>query len=229
MLIKSALITQGSGSLGGVTLSRNRGGMYLRARAIPTDPNSTQQALIRGYLATLVNRWTNVLTAANRDAWNLYADNVTVIGPLGDPINLSGQQHFIRSNVPRMQAGATVVDAGPTTYDLGSFGAVSIVSATAPAVVSVAFDDTDAWVDEDDSWLLSYASRGLNPTINFFRGPYQLMGTLEGDSVTPPTTPVVQASPFTITAGQFQYYRFRVTRADGRLSNQLFVGPETVV
>ena len=229
MLIKSGLITQGSGSLGGVTLSRNRGGMYLRARAIPTDPNSAQQAAIRGYLAQLSDRWTNNLTVDQLAAWATYAANVPLIGPLGDPITLSGQQHYLRSNIPRLQASAAIVDDGPGIFDLGSFGAVSVVTATAPILISLAFTDTDDWVDEDGSLLLLYASRPVNTTINFFRGPYRFMDSVAGDAITPPTTPAALLSPFIFVAGQRQFYRARVTRADGRLSNEVFIGPETTI
>ncbi|KKM06452.1 hypothetical protein LCGC14_1743870, partial [marine sediment metagenome] len=47
MLFKSGLITQGSGSIGGLTASHNRGGMYFRARTIPTNPATSFQTVVR--------------------------------------------------------------------------------------------------------------------------------------------------------------------------------------
>ena len=110
MLFKSALITQASGSIGGMTASRNKGGAYFRARALPTNPNTPEQQAVRGYLGTLANLWTNVLTPANRVLWDFYAFNVPVINAVGDSIQLTGQQMYIRANVPRLQAGLPRVD-----------------------------------------------------------------------------------------------------------------------
>ena len=43
MKFTSQVYTQASGSVGGLTYSHNRSGMYTRARSTPTDPASTLQ------------------------------------------------------------------------------------------------------------------------------------------------------------------------------------------
>jgi len=43
MKFKSPILSQASGSIAGITFSHNRGGMYVRARAVPTNPGSPQQ------------------------------------------------------------------------------------------------------------------------------------------------------------------------------------------
>jgi len=221
MLIKSGLVTQGSGSLGGMTMSHNRGGYYLRARTVPTDPASSYQTILRSYMSQLANLWVNELTPAMRAAWDLYAKNVTVLNALGDAISLSGINHYIRSNLPRLQAGLPRVDSGPTTFDLGDFTAPSAVVGTAgaPGTIDVTFDNGDDWANEDDAAMLVFGSRPQNPTINFFKGPYRYADTIDGDSVTPPTSPANLNSAFTLTAAQLLYSLVRVSRADGRLSN----------
>jgi len=217
-LIKSPVIASGSGSIAGMTLSRNRGGMYIRSRAIPTNPNTTYQQAVRNIVADLSNRWRQTLTAAQRIAWNTYADNVPLINPLGDPHNVSGLNMYIRSNVPRIQASYDRIDDGPTNYDLGSFTSPSGVATVSPSQLALTFDNTDDWANEDDAVMLCYLSGGQNPTINYFKGPYRLAGGVEGDSVTPPTSPATITAPFTWASGQKVFFKVTVTRADGRYS-----------
>lgn len=216
--IKSQLITQASGSVGGVTASRNKGGLYLRARAIPTNPNTSFQQVIRGFVAQLASLWNDTLTAAQRTAWKAYADNVPLLDKLGDPRVVPPLSHYIRSNVPRLQAGLPRVDDGPTTYNLGDYTPPTITSFTAStATLSLAFDDTDDWANEDDASMLVYGSRGLNATIDYFKGPFQYADSIDGDSTTAPTSPASIVFPFSYAVGQRVYMRCNVSRADGRL------------
>lgn len=218
MKFTSALIEAASGSLGGMTFSHNRGGQYIRGRAVPTNPNSVLQQAVRGYMSQLAAAWHDTLTAAQRLAWDAYGENVGVLDRLGKTIYLTGQNHYIRSNVPRLQAAATRIDDGPTTFNLGSEGTPSFAIDTANDEVDVTFVDTDLWVDEDDSHMLVYASIPNDQTRNFFKGPYQFIGSIDGDSVTPPTTPAAIALPQAIVAGQRNFFQVRTSRADGRLT-----------
>jgi hypothetical protein len=217
MLFKSGLLTQVSGSVGGMTGSHNRGGMYLRARAVPVNQQTTRQLAIRNAVTALTSRWSDTLTQAQRDAWDVYGSNVPVLNPLGDQIQLSGQQHYVRSNVPRLQAGLSRVDDGPTTFELGSFTAPSF-SITTPDQLDVTFTSGDAWVGEDDAAMLVYTGRPQPSTINFFKGPYRLADSIDGSSGTPPTTPATLTTDYQYTSGQKLFTFVRVTRGDGRLS-----------
>lgn len=224
MKYQSALLTAASGSIGGMTASHNRGGLYLRSRVIPTDPNTSQQQTLRAIVASLANVWANNLSAAQRAGWDLYAANVPVIDTLGNSINLSGINMFIRSLTPRVQAGQTVPPGAPTIFDKGSFTPVTAISTAAGQTLEITFDVNDAWVAEDDAAMLVYVSRPQNPGINYFRGPYRLSLAIEGDSVTPPTSPASAPVPFPVVAGQKVFYRVQVTRSDQRLSQSQFDG-----
>ena len=57
MKILSALATAVSGSIGGITGSHNRGGMYLRSRVIPVNPQTVDQLAARNRLATQSSGW----------------------------------------------------------------------------------------------------------------------------------------------------------------------------
>lgn len=218
MKYRSALVTEASGSLGGFTASRNKGGLYFRARAIPTNPNSTYQQTVRSALAQLVTTWGSTLSAAQRAAWSTYAANTTVIGPLGTPIHNSGLNMYLRGNVSRLQTTLPRVDDGPTVYDLGGYTEPSIGFDATAGEIDVTFDNTDAWANEDDAAMLVYVSRPQGPGVEFFKGPYRLAGLIAGDSTTPPTSPAAITLPFAVTAGQRMFARIVVSRADGRLS-----------
>ena len=217
-LFTSPIISQGSGSLAGLTFSRNRGGNYIRARALPTNPNSTLQQAIRAAMSQLAVLWQDTLTAAQRLAWATYGDNVPVINRLGQSINLTGQNWYIGCNSVRIQAGLARVDDAPTVFNRGDYTTPTFAIDTASDEVDVSFDNADAWANEDDSSLVVYASVPNDPTVNYFKGPYVLVGTIDGDSVTPPTSPAAIALPQAIVAGQRNFFRVFVSRADGRLS-----------
>lgn len=223
MLFKSALITQASGSIFGMTASRNKGGNYFRQRQIPVNPNSPQQQAVRGVVGDLANLWVNTLTAAQRTAWADYAANVPLVNKLGDPNVVPPLSQYIRSNTPRVQAGQTRIDGGPTDFTLGGFTNPSFgIDATADEV-DVTFTNTDAWANEDDAFALIYVSRPQNASINFFKGPYRFAGVIAGNLAVPPTSPAAIALPFAAVAGQRVFVKFSVSRSDGRLS-QTFRG-----
>jgi hypothetical protein len=218
MKYKSAVYTQASGSLNGITYSHNKGGPYTRARAIPTNPNSPQQQAVRGIFSDLAVLWNSVLDGLERATWDAYAFNVPIINKLGDPMKISGLNQFIRSNTPRIQAGLDQVVTGPTEFNIGSFTNPSFAIDAANDEVDVTFDDADAWANEDDSAMLVYAGRPVSPSINFFKGPYRLAGIIAGDAVTAPTSPAAVGLPFAVVAGQRVFLKVVVSRADGRLS-----------
>lgn len=220
MKFLSALVTQASGSLGGITASHNAGGQYFRSRVTPTDPSTAQQGVIRNLMANLSNLWVNVLTAAERTDWDTYAANVPLTNTLGQQINVSGLNMFTRSNIYRIQNGLGPIVAAPVVFDLGSYTAASITAAAATQLISVTFTNTDAWAAATGGALGVYASRPQNPSKNFFKGPYRLAGTILGDTTTPPTSPATVTAPFTLALGQKLFVRVNACRADGRLATQ---------
>lgn len=222
MIFTSTLLAEASGRVGGLIFSHNAGGAYIRSAGTVTNPNTPAQVAVRDILSQLTSLWVSTLTQAQRDAWTLYATNVTLINRLGSPINVAGLNQYIRTNVPIIQAGFARQDAAPTIFDLGDFTAPGVQGEFATQRVSVIFAITDAWVDEDDAGLLIYASRPQNASINFFRGPYRFAGSIDGDAIAPPTSPAFVPAPFPITVGQRIFVRSRVVRADGRVSSEAF-------
>lgn len=217
MKFKSALVTQVSGSIGGMVGSHNKGGMYFRARSIPTNPQTPAQVAARNALTSVVDAWTN-LTEVQRSAWAIYAQNVPVTNKLGDSIQLSGQQHYVRTNTARIRAGLVRVDGAPVIFDLGDPGALTAGVATAAAAYTfdVLIGGAPAWAADATAFLIGLTSRHQNPSINFFKGPYQFANTVPGNAV--PITNALLTAPFIGALDNKVFVECRVAQPDGRLS-----------
>ena len=214
-------IIQMSGSIAGNTYARNRFGNYVRARTKPINPNTAGQQVIRGLMATLTAVWGQTLTAAQRTAWNLYASSVSMKNALGEAVNLTGFNHYLRSNIAIMQAGGTRVDAGPTIFELPTKDptlAVTISEATQK--LSITFDDAAPWAAAVGNYLIITGGQPQNAQRNFFAGPWKFADTIDG-AVAPPASPDANIdAPFAVTEGQRVWVKARIALLDGRLSEE---------
>jgi hypothetical protein len=223
-LIKSSVIASASGSLGGLVFSRNRGGMYIRQRAVPVNPSSADQQAVRMIFGNLSTTWAT-LTADQRTSWATYAENTPVTGPLGDPVTLTGQQMYVRCNSARVRGGLDRIDDGPTTFGGIVLNPVTAVVSAAASEITVTFDALDPWAGEVGGALLVYNSIDKGQGIEFHKNPYLLAGIIAG-AETPPTSPDSSlSSPYTHAATNNVFFRFRAVRADGRISQEVFAGP----
>lgn len=228
MLFKSPIFAQASGSIAGTVFSRNGGGMYVRARANPTNPNTDAQQAVRDAMRQLVNAWTTVLTNLQRENWNTYAFNTPTLNKLGEATHKTGQQMYIRGNVPRLQAGLDRADDAPTEFNIGNFVAPATFIADASAgTLSISFNIDDEWANIDGGALLIYQGRPQNATRNFGKGPFQLAHAIPGATAAPPTSPSVFNSLFPMTVGQKIFLQMRATTPDGRLTGK--ANPTSIV
>ena len=224
MKFTSPVYSAVSGSIDGLTYSRNRFGMYVRGRATPVQPNTDRQQTMRAAMRVLANLWSETLTEVQRNEWRLYASNVAMTDKLGQQIFLTGQQHFIRSNLPAIQNEVDIVSDGPGIFDLGQF-TLPTFTAGASTGISLAFDNTDDWVNEDDAYMFVRVGRPVAASRAFFKGPFRLSGKIVGSKTSVPTSPAAITSEYTLTAGSNIWISINVLRADGRLSNSQIAGP----
>jgi len=210
---------QRSGSIGATVYSHNRSGAYIRARSVPVNPNTQRQVTARNIARSLAIAWQNTLTQAQRDAWNVYAANVTWQNKLGDSINLTGLNHYMRCNSPRLDPLVALarIDDAPTIYTLATAElALSCTASEATQDVTCTFDDTAAWAAEVGAFQSFSFGLPKNGGIAFFGGPYRVGGSFLGVAV--PAGPAVITSPFPFAEGNRLWVRSRIGRADGRLS-----------
>jgi len=207
------------GSMGGVTFSKNRFGNYMRNRITPVDPKTARQTAMRTIVGASAARWHGTLTQAQRDAWDVFAASIVMQNMLGAAIKLTGFNHYVRSRSFLRQHGIPAVDDGPTTLVLPSQDELftAVVDETNQQL-SVTFDDTLDWVDQDNGIMGVYMSAPQPVGAKYIKGPWRLAGTIQGDSTTPPTTPQLLAVPFPVAVGQRVGFRARICEEDGRLT-----------
>ncbi len=225
MQFKSALVTDASGSIGGMTASRNRSGLYLRSRVVPVDPATSRQQTMRSIMASLVSEWIDI-TEPERQAWRDYAANVEHTPRFCGPIFLTGQNQFVRTNAVRHQNGFSTLIIAPTIFDTGQ-------PLTQPTVVEITqvsppntYTVTVPFVAPADAagQATMYMSRPFSPSRTYFRGPYQLMEVapyINNDSeVTFTATWPSQSTEFNEPiVGQRNSFRFNALTDDGRLAH----------
>ncbi len=192
-------------------------------------PDENSQAKVRAALAVLTARWSQTLTAAQRTAWNLYGASVAMKNKLGETIYLTGFNHYIRSNSILASVGGTIVDAGPTIFELPEKDATIAVTVEIHETrANLTFDDTAEWVDEDGGVLWIFEGRPQNPQRNFFNGPFIGIKDKAGSSGDPKTSPEHFTHLQVLTTGQRVWYKFRIQRADGRLSEPFYANTVVV-
>lgn len=224
-LIKLPEGQQRSGKQGGMVWSKNRYGTYARDRAIPTNPNTSRQQTVRNAFKDLANRWWSTVTAEERAQWETYCEAVKYINRLGDSVVLTGMTMYIACNVPRVQAGLDPVDAGPVTlYRPVDLGDLTVAVSEATQLLTLTFDNTQAWANEAGGALLVYQTKVISSTRVYRVLPSRYLGKVIGASPTPPTSPQTFALAYTAQALQGMNINFRITRADGRLSSLFRVG-----
>lgn len=173
-----------SGSVGGTVFSRNRGGQYMRRRAIPTNPSSPDQLTIRAIFSAQSQDWAD-LTAAQRASWELWAEQNPITNALGNSILKSGHQSFVGINsrldllaqvaltAPPIINAPTALDTLVVDGDIG-LGDVDIEFTTTPLGAGVVL------------WILAAVTNSAG--ITYVQNLYRRVGS----------SPAAQASPFDI-------------------------------
>ena len=137
------LATQISGSIGSTTFSHNRGGAYMRNRAIADTHISIPAMQAKDRLGRISGKWSD-LTDPVRSAWTEWARQHPVTDRLGEVRPLDGHQAFVKCMTRLDQMGVSPLPATPPTvpapipavagilvYDIGS-GGVSLAFTPSP-------------------------------------------------------------------------------------------------
>jgi hypothetical protein len=223
MKFTSPVYSAASGSIAGVVYSRSAQGMYTRARAVPVNPNSTRQQIMRMYLDTAVTFWTETLTEPERESWRVYAANVAMTDRLGASMFLSGQQQWTRSATMWLLKGGDLADiaTAPAIFDTGDPGTLILLGALTTGVITLGIAGAPAWAADADAAIFGFVGNPQNPSVNFYKGPFRFMGVIPGNA-TPITSAAFDADnatpPVALAVGQRIWVRVRVIYPDGRLT-----------
>lgn len=218
------MVTALSGSLDGLVASHNRGGPYFRNRVVPVDPQTARQINCRDAFTQLNTWWKDELTPAERASWIPYATATPETNAIGSRHTLSPWAAFCRHSYVRAQVieqlgySIHMARSAPTDPPGLAGPAYALLNAD-NASLDVYWTSATNWEVEDEQGILIYASQAIAPTINFFKGPFQLRAMITGDEDTPPTSPTNVPLGFTLTAGQKAFFRLRWSSNSGPTSS----------
>lgn len=221
-LFKGSMIATASGKYNGMVFAHNSAGQYFRQYVVPTNPNTTKQQEVRLNFGQMSIDWRDLLTEAQRMDWGAIAGTITATNAFGDPITLNGQQAYIRAATLAMQAGMPNPTNAPEVTGETPLGMISAIGGTAlTQIIGGTVGGAPNWAGDDDGRLLIYLGRGKSPATNFYKGPWQLVGTEAGVTATPITA-------FSVTNPVSNYQMVQALKywiklrayLDGRLSQE---------
>lgn len=170
-----------SGSVGGVTSSRNRFGQYRRNRAIPVNPSSSFQGASRTRLAESSAAY-KALTSTQQAGWESLGGMIQRTDSLGQTYTLNGFLAYISINATRGAAGLSPVSDAPALSTPASL-LTATITLTA-AALSVAYTATPLGAA---TYLFVYASPQRSAGRSF-----------EGDLRLISVSAAAAASPFNV-------------------------------
>ncbi len=141
MALIKPILGEMAGSIAGVTFSHTKGGLSVKRRPTPTNPQTPAQQLVRSILDELARKWRDVLTDADRQDWNAFAALQTERNKLGESVNWSGQQQFIALNSRLLRTGSTAQVTSPPVSGPPDLTSVTLTAGVG-ASASVAFTAT---------------------------------------------------------------------------------------
>lgn len=199
------LVAEVRGKIGGQVFSRNKGGMYIKGFASPTNPNTALQSAVRSIFATLTNAWWDVLTLAQRAAWEDLAAANPIINQLGQSITLSGLNMYMRYNQLRVIAEVAREDDAPLAFvESAADPAFALADADSGGnTIEATFDDTLDWCDVDGDTMIVFMGKPVSPGRSKFHGPWRTQALIVGDALAPPTSDADLGTPaWNLVAGQ---------------------------
>lgn len=213
-----------TGSVGGVVFSKGRHGAVMRNRSKPVNPRSSSQSQTKLTMQKLSVHWSQSLSAAQRSAWDLYGQNVSMTNSLGQPVHLTGFQHFQRSNSVRVARGHSIKQPGPVVFSLPESDPTLYVNSELLGVARMLrayFDTSNPWVSESSAVLYCFSGRPVSPGQDYYNGPWLYVGRVLGNAGSPPSSPQYITGAPRWQVGQKVFTYALISRADGRLSGRL--------
>jgi len=182
-------VVDARGSVAGNVFTKTKAGATLRSRRKPIRRKTNSQILRRSAASRMTHYWGETLTAAQREAWNLYALNTGWTNKLGESINIGGLGAFVRLNTLLILMAEAVRAPAPTAYGHAS-GTISVLSAVPEEEFITMAEPSIGWSkDLDNDFLVIFQTMPQSPGKASMPKSPILLAILEGDSVTPETFP----------------------------------------
>ena len=162
-------ITAIRGTIGGTTFSSNRGGIYVKNWAKPSNPMTPSQTRLRNMFGSVVRAW-KTLTAAQVGSWNAYAQGRTTTDSLGESRPMSGRGAFISVNQNRLHVGWNMLTIAPSAIKLLAFefGDFDSTSSFADPLLEIKTPSFEASKDEGTN-IVSLRITHYSPASQSFK------------------------------------------------------------
>lgn len=227
MKVKYLMVTGASGSAGGITAARNRGGSYWRARVSPVNPSSERQEAVRVAMSDWSASWRS-LTDQQRADWTAYAETINATDSLGNQYKVAGNSAYCGINVLRSQwGGLGGITTAPTTPGRPTLSVPQTIAYnTSNDELTVDIVLANGWAAASGGVFAIYRGPAVSLGVNYYKGPYRYWNhVVRGGS--PPADPLVidmsMAVPYGAPqAGQKVPYRIITQSADGRTSRSIY-------
>ena len=171
-VILGPLIAQGSGKLGGLVMSRNRGGTYARRRAHPTIVTSDAANQAKNTFAHVSAAWAKLGVSA-REAWTLWGANNPIKDRIGSTITLDGHASYVRCNALQELAGVDEVELPPTVGPPRGLLHVDTTGIVSSSILNVTFDPPQTGLS---TLLMLTAAIKTSAARNYVKGSTRLCG-----------------------------------------------------
>jgi len=169
-----------SGSIGGTTFGRNKGGAYARQKSSPVQPRTERQLEVRANLSVVSQAWRN-LTAALRADWETWALNHPVLDVFGQSLKLSGMSAFCKIAADCLNIGLDQPTAPPPDPTEVIPAPISAVATADDQTAVVTFDGNPAAADIIALW----ATPGMSAGRAYVNSQLRFAGMLVGAGSAP--------------------------------------------
>lgn len=169
LIAYSPLVDEIRGSISNITFSNCRSGRFARYKVRPTDPLTGKQNTARQYFAAAVDRWVNVLSSAQRLAWNNLGDATTYYNSAGQAYNPSGINLFTGVGSFLQHCGETMITVAPAAARVP---AVDFQDTIFIDSVSSEFTNDAPWPPNVTGYILGRESPPTSLGTYYYIGPW---------------------------------------------------------
>jgi hypothetical protein len=221
--VRSPIIGDASGKLGGAIWARNAGGLYVRAFVTVPDDPTTARGLMRTAMSETVGFWKGDLDQAQREPWEEFARNNPSPGRLAEPQQKGGMDEFIHANVLRRwlatntSAAMTWTVTPPESRGCPNDGPAISLAVGTTDTMHFEWPGGELWNGDGGAAMVWISSDRVAQTRNFYARKYRFFTILGNDAVNP-ASPVNEPLPYDLIGGWRCFWRMRVLTTDGRMS-----------
>lgn len=205
--------------LNGSVFARNRGGLYLRTKVTPLNPQTTAQTAARNRLTSFSQGWRS-LTQTQRDAWNAAVSNFATTDVFGDLREPTGLQLYIRLNSNIDVAGGSAISTPPNPVGSDALTSLSLSADATLGTYDITFAPSPVPADHT---LVVESTPGLSAGINNATAEFRLIGTQAATTASPVDMFTEQTAKFgALSVGLKYFIRVKLIRlTTGEVSQAL--------